>query len=344
MERTISLTRGFQKNHREVLTVDSMSNKKIKLSIIIPCYNSKDYIIQCLESIIPNMTSEMEIIIINDGSTDNSLKKIKGHLKNKSNINSTVINQENKGVSAARNLGIEIAAGEYITFIDADDIYKSDFWHEMIPLLDDKSIDIIEYDAEQFESVETNIVEYMDCSVFSGKVRIKETLQLSPSFKRCKWYPWARTFKRSLFIDNKIAFPQGKLYEDMLTIPKLYLKSKCIYGIQKPLVSYRFHSQSITQTFRQKDLSDLTWVANELSKIARESADVTKTLSPTILRIFNLIKYSLVRNKSASLSTQDQKKLRNALMVFSGNFNLSKRIKITLLPLYLNTIIRFRTK
>ncbi|MCA1920957.1 glycosyltransferase family 2 protein, partial [Buttiauxella noackiae] len=215
----------------------------MKLSIIIPCYNSAEFIEECLESVLPNIQSDMEVIVVNDGSTDNSndiIIKIAHRYPDKNLI---IINQDNAGLSAARNKGLSIASGEYISLLDSDDLFDQKFWSEVPHLLNDSSIDIIEFNAEQFENELSNIVEHIDCAVFSGKKLISSIEQLKPAFQRCKWYPWARVYKKSLFLDNNIEFPEGRLYEDMSTIPALYLKCKCIFGINKSLIWYRFHKK-----------------------------------------------------------------------------------------------------
>ncbi|OAT19480.1 putative glycosyltransferase [Buttiauxella noackiae ATCC 51607] len=314
----------------------------MKLSIIIPCYNSAEFIEECLESVLPNIQSDMEVIVVNDGSTDNSndiIIKIAHRYPDKNLI---IINQDNAGLSAARNKGLSIASGEYISLLDSDDLFDQKFWSEVPHLLNDSSIDIIEFNAEQFENELSNIVEHIDCAVFSGKKSIYSIEQLKPAFQRCKWYPWARVYKKSLFLDNNIEFPDGRLYEDMSTIPALYLKYKCIFGINKSLVWYRFHKKSITQTFRQKDISDLVYVATKLSSLSKENSEAIKIIFPTIQRIFNFIKYNLVKNKHAKFSLSEQRTLQKALMSFISEFKLSRKIQILILPVYLNTLVRIR--
>lgn len=316
----------------------------MKLSIIIPCYNSAEFIEDCLESVLPNIQSDMEVIVVNDGSTDNSSDVIKnvGHRYPDKNL--IIINQDNAGLSAARNKGLSIASGEYISLLDSDDIYDRQFWCEVPPLLNDSSIDIIEFNAEQFENELSNIVEHIDCAVFSGKKHISSIEQLKPAFQRSKWYPWARVYKKSLFLDNNIEFPNGRLYEDMSTVPALYLKCKCIFGVNKSLIWYRFHKKSITQTFRQKDISDLVYVATKLSSLSKENPEAKEIIFPTMQRVFNFIKYTLIKNKQANFPLSEQRALRKALMSFISEFKLSRKIQILILPVYLNTIVRIRKK
>ncbi|MCE1610275.1 glycosyltransferase family 2 protein [Enterobacter ludwigii] len=317
---------------------------KIKLSVVVPCYNSRDFIAECLQSVLPYMSQAIELIIVNDGSTDDSSDIIERSINNHKSNNIRVIHQKNAGLSAARNSGIKIAQGEYVAFLDSDDFYHSDFWKEVLPLINDSTIDIVEFNAEQFDGKTTNIIEHIDCSVFKGRINIASVSELTPTFKRCKWYPWARVYRTTLFHDFGIKFPTGRLYEDMSTIPAIYLHSKVIYGINKSLIWYRYHEKSITQTFRQKDLVDLVYAAKSLSLLAKDNSDRRKSLYPTAQRIFNLIKYMLVKNKGAKLPLSEQKALRCALLTFFWDFKTSRKAQVLFLPLYLNTIVRYRKK
>lgn len=316
----------------------------IKLSIVVPCYNSRDYIAECLYSILPHLSNAIELIIVNDGSTDDSSLIIEQSVKNYESKNVITIHQKNSGLSAARNKGIMSASGEYIAFLDSDDMFHSNFWSEILPVINDPTIDIVEFNAEQFDGEMTNIVEHIDCSAFHGRVDITSVTELTPAFKRCKWYPWARVYKTALFHENDVRFPTGRLYEDMSTIPAIYLHSKVIYGINKSLIWYRYHKKSITQTFRQKDLVDLVYAAKSLSLLAKDNSDRRKSLFPTAQRIFNLIKYMLVKNKGAKLPLAEQKALRCALLRFFWDFRTSRKAQVLFLPFYLNTIVRYRKK
>lgn len=316
----------------------------IKLSIIVPCYNSRDFIAECLASVLPHLSDTIELIIVNDGSTDDSADIIERSTREFKQQNIVIINQENSGISSARNSGIKLAVGEYIAFLDSDDMFHSDFWNEVLPVIDDSTIDIVEFNADQFDGNLSNIIEHIDSSVFIGRVNISSTEQLIPAFRRSKWYPWARVYKSTLFHDYNIEFPIGRLYEDMSTIPALYLHSKVIFGIAKPLIWYRYHKKSITQTFRSKDLVDLVYVTQYLASLAQDTKAIKKALFPTVQRTFNLIKYTLVRNNDAKLPVAEQKALRRALIIFIGYFRMSRKIQILMLPLYFNTIMRFRKK
>lgn len=321
-----------------------VDNQPIKISIIIPCFNSSEYIEACLLSVFPHIDEYIEVIVINDGSTDDSLDKINKLASHYHHKNINIITQNNAGLSAARNTGLTIARGNYIAFLDSDDFYHPDFWQFIPRLTDDHSIDIIEFNAEQFESSIENIIEHIDCAVFDGSITIDHIEKLYPAFRRSKWYPWARVYKAELFRENNIQFPQGRLYEDMTTVPLLYLQSKHIYSLNKSLVWYRFHSKSITQTFRPKDILDLIYVAQVLSRVSMETPSAKSVIFPTIQRVYNFIKYTIARNKYTKIKNNEWQKLKIALLPFIPYFKLSKQMQIKLLPIYINMIVRFRRK
>ena len=103
--------------------------ENISLSIIVPVYNVENYLIRCLDSLVNQTLKEIEIICINDGSKDNSLNILEEYAKKDSRI--IILNQENAGLSAARNAGMEIAKGEYIGFVDSDDWVDLDFFEKL---------------------------------------------------------------------------------------------------------------------------------------------------------------------------------------------------------------------
>lgn len=104
-----------------MLVIKGEKMETIKVSVIVPVYNVEEYIEECIESIVNQTLKEIEIIIVNDGTKDNSMKKIEKYL---SDSRIVIINKENGGISSARNAGLKIARGEYVTFIDSDDFIK----------------------------------------------------------------------------------------------------------------------------------------------------------------------------------------------------------------------------
>ena len=101
----------------------------VKVSVIIAVYNAEKYLVQCLDSVLNQTLKEIEIILVNDGSTDNSMQILEKYQKKDARVR--VINQENQGAAAARNAGMKLAVGEYLSFLDADDFFSPEMLEEM---------------------------------------------------------------------------------------------------------------------------------------------------------------------------------------------------------------------
>ncbi|MEL0654598.1 glycosyltransferase family 2 protein [Pseudoalteromonas issachenkonii] len=217
----------------------------ITLSIIIPVYNGAQYIAQTLNSIAEQVNNESEIIIINDGSTDNSLNIIEDNYKKE--INSgffKVINQTNSGVSVARNNGIKHSVGKYIAFIDADDFILPGYFNEINTAINTRSMDVIELGYIPFvENDEVNINKACYCHNSFGLLNSGDVIK--DVFSRSLFYPFLRVIKRSFF--DEYQFPVGvKFCEDLILLQNVYRSIRTIYHIEKPLYAYRLNPNGAT--------------------------------------------------------------------------------------------------
>ena len=211
------------------------------LSVIIPVYNVQDYIGECFESIIMQNTDCMEVICIDDGSTDDSGKICDEYAKKNANI--IVVHQENKGVAAARNLGLKLASGEYIAWIDPDD-YISENWFEIISVKLENSIDIVFFDytlvrnKKRIEKKFASVSQYISKDFFLEALVLDQVLQSQL---------WQKVFKKELFED--IVFPENVIcMEDYAVLHKIVLKTENIYYISESLYFYRLREKSLVNT------------------------------------------------------------------------------------------------
>ncbi|ENR5393570.1 glycosyltransferase family 2 protein [Providencia rettgeri] len=313
----------------------------IKLSIVVPCYNSEKYIEACLASVLSFMDNSVELIIINDGSTDSSENIIHNILHKYDNKNIHYIKRENGGLSKARNHGISVASGEYIAFLDADDYFDDNFYQNISPIISHSIYDIIEFDTVKFEDSEPSKTKIIPTTHYCGATTIDCIQDLYPVFKNKKWFAWSRIYKSDLFKLIGIHYPDRVLYEDMATTPKLYLKSKNIYSINKTLIHYRVNETSITQTFRRSDINSLIYVMAELSFIALIYGDeVTKMLSKTLSETLHLLKKSISRNTAAPLTHEEIYQIKQATCIFKKYLKLKDRLQLAFLKQY----CQFRTK
>jgi len=298
-----------------------MASQNILISFVVPVYNSEAFIRECLESLVEGLRDiSSEVIIINDGSQDNSKSIIQSFIKNVgNNINFIFIDQENKGPGYARNRALGIARGKYISFLDSDDILIEGFNLELKKLIADKfDYDIIEHGFIRFKELsDLSQADYSYTPLynFKGKYNLGDVLPII--FARTVWFPSIRIFKRELW--DEIRFPEEGFYEDPKTIYKLFLRAKNIFFLGSPLLGYRINHKSITQNHSAEDMKDLILFFNEINDRSSLMKIYKLRLARTISYFFHeFVSYKedyLEIRKQVSYSISDPKTLRALLFV-----------------------------
>ena len=185
------------------------------ISLIIPVYNVEKYIKECLDSITAQITDVVEVILINDGTSDNSMEIIRTNYSNYiENGQFKIIEQKNAGPSAARNNGILNASGEYIAFLDSDDILLENYFKTILKLLANNNCHVIEFTYKRFTDVK-NINDEKKVVLYPYNGSYKITTIRENIFATGVWFPSLRVYKKELF--NNINFPEGRFYEDLKT-------------------------------------------------------------------------------------------------------------------------------
>ncbi len=210
------------------------------VSIIIPAYNIEKYIGKCINSVLEQTYKNIEIIVVNDGSTDRTKAIIKEKAKADKRIR--IINQKNAGLSAARNIGIKNAKGDYIVFIDGDDFVENNFLEKLIEKTRTDKSDIV---VCSFKTIQNNN-ETIEKGYNKTATGEEATIQLLLKQDNLDVVTWNKIYKKNLFLDNNIFFPNGEIHEDSLTTYKLYSKAKKVSYIKEPLYLYYKRSGSIT--------------------------------------------------------------------------------------------------
>lgn len=209
------------------------------LSVIIPVYNSEKYLEECLNSICSQTYKDLEIICVNDGSTDNSLQILKDFENKDKRIK--VIDQANKGVSETRNVGLCNATGEYVTFVDSDDILVEDAYELALKYINE--VDVVCFGIKVFgeNSITTKSAddEYYRIK-FTGKNLLTEDILLKTDVSCCN-----KIFKMDIIKKYNIHFPTNLHYEDANLYWKYMIFSKKAYFIDKYLYNYRRRENSI---------------------------------------------------------------------------------------------------
>ncbi|EMM0109135.1 glycosyltransferase [Providencia rettgeri] len=206
------------------------------LSIIVPVYNVEQYIYQCIDSLLNQTLNNIEIIIVNDGSTDSSMKIVESFIDDRI----IVINKQNGGLSSARNIGMQHATGSYIAFLDSDDWVDKNAYKILYETAIKHSSDIVS--CGYFMAYPDKFIEVPSTPIININFLIR------PEFiKNIKVSAWDKIYKRELFVKSNITYPLGLYYEDTPTTIPLLFSANTVTIISEPLIYYRQREGSITK-------------------------------------------------------------------------------------------------
>lgn len=222
--------------------------KMPKISVIIPVYNVEQYLRKCLDSVVTQTFKDIEIICINDGSTDGSLEILKEYANKDSRI--VLIDTENKGQAAARNIGLKKANGEYIAFVDSDDYIEKETYEFAMKYI--KSADIIVWGIKVFgehalEQRKSDNKYYQ--LKYKGTIKTSTDVILKTDCSVCN-----KLFKNEILRKKRIIFPEGLHYEDALFWMEYAINSNNIHFIDAYFYNYRRRQDStMSKTFKRGD-------------------------------------------------------------------------------------------
>lgn len=277
-----------------------------KISVIIPVYNVDTFLCRCIESVIDNTYKNLEIICINDGSTDKSLQILNAFAKNDPRI--IIINQENSGVSNSRNVGMRSATGEYIAFIDADDWVHPEYFEILLKGIKENNADIVicEYEKKPCYDLDTKeYTSYSDTKFTELEYSNLDTPHTLRSFV------WGRLYKKSLFenrpFNEKISYMEDKDLALSLLCDYENLK---IYTTAAPLYYYFVRRNSLSNS------ADILKTVTSLNYILNRADDYADFNSKAIY-IDEALRYSLIvynRAKSDKSSAKEDRKAAKNLI------------------------------
>lgn len=304
-----------------------MMNEKPLISVIVPIYNVANYIRSCVSSILHQTYDNLEIILVNDGSTDDSMEQISDLISDSRII---VFHQENQGLSATRNVGIEKASGEYLTFVDSDDSLTTDAIEKLYQA-------IIKYDVSLSIG---SVVRKKDQEIYAKIIFDDEVLDLenllyptdSVPKNTIKITAWGKLYHRDLF--ENIRYPKGCIHEDEYTTYKLYLAAKKAATISDIIYEKDFREGSIMNTSVSIKNADCLYAFKEKVQIFEKEG--LKAIYP----------YSSYRFYAERLLTLGQKQGDKALCrivrknYWFGFNKISNPRKIRTLSIFMRYLIR----
>ncbi len=242
----------------------TVSDKKL-ISVIVPVYNSRDYLPESIQSILAQTYPFLEVILVDDGSTDGSAQICDDFSVKDNRV--SVIHKTNGGQSEARNCGLDAASGEYIGFVDSDDTVEPEIYEKLLGnmLKENAQISccgtklVFQNGSESFYCSDKSLYK-----VYSGR----EALAAFTDNKLITGSLCDKLFSRSVFEDLRLK--KGSIYEDYLAVPYCLLKAERIVYTAKPLYNYRYTPQSTMRGHRSLRLYDIVPVCAQLVDLYRE--------------------------------------------------------------------------
>lgn len=304
-----------------------MKNIDKKISIIVPVYKVEQYIRRCLDSILMQTYSNLEIILIDDGSPDLCGQICDEYAEKDDRIK--VIHQKNAGLSAARNAGIEVATGEYFSFVDSDDFVYKDYCKVLLNIAEKNhaSIAVCEHVRTTEDFLKPQDKKY------SVIVRNKKEAMHHLICNENTNYVWGKIYKRELF--QNIRFLSGRLYEDIAIMYQLMDQCDCVAYVDAPYYGYYDNLNSIIQKVDTKTLFQvlLAWY-EQYQFCSKKYQELTKPCLKKMLHYYLLsYSYALSTNddyliKAYNLVREDRHK-----MFLAGNWKYKiKYILVMIFP------------
>lgn len=271
-----------------------MENNNIKVSVIIPVYNTEKYVREAVDSISKQTLKELEIILVNDGSTDYSLNILNELSAKDKRIQ--VFSQANQGASIARNTGIANAHGKYVYFMDSDDLLEEDAMELCFRKCEDEQLDFVFFDALSFvdgnldkvPSLHYHRTEKLEDKTYTGNDVFRLQLQnreFTPS-------PCLSFIRKKLLDNSNLRFYPGIVHEDQLFTVSLYLQAEKVGCIKRSFFHRRLRENSImTREFSSRNLKGYFTVVQEILKLQKSipTPAIRQTIDLYLTQMLNAI-------------------------------------------------------
>ena len=283
------------------------------ISIIIPCFNAEKTLEKCLKSVVQQSYANLEIIIIDDGSTDETSLIYNKFQSNDERI--LVLKQQNSGVSKARNTGVKAATGDYICFVDSDDWAELNYCSELYSLLVGENADISIVEAS-YEDENGNVL----CNKPTSEEKIfdgNRALVLLLEDREIQSHPWGKLFKADLL--KNVHFPENlKCFEDYSTLFKIFNKAVKVVKSNKKLYHYIQREDSLSHNLSPATAYQFFLAIMEVFEFWRNSAKVgdRNKIVKNIVRKLLMVLKRITRNTKGDEMKSEKEEIRRAFNSF----------------------------
>ena len=312
-----------------------------QFSIIVPIYNIGKYIEKCIDSILMQSFCNYELILVNDGSTDNSLEKI---YKYKVDNRITIISKKNGGLSSARNEGIKHAKGEYIMFIDGDDfLADGNCLNDLAKILKDSKPDVIQYVMSQYFEKNNKVIDgkQLPNTNTNSKTKVLDELNKSSliSVSACD-----KIVKTSIIKKEKIFFEKKLLCEDIDWSLRLYNKINTIKLLNRRIYIYRQQREGSISSNKNKQLAESLYsIIKKWSEYKYNDKKIEKIYSEIISYWYLILRVNFRKKDYSPIIIRFFKENDKKILKNKQNNKVKKAYKLSRLIGYKNTIIVLKT-
>ncbi len=202
------------------------------LSIVVNMYNTAKYMPKCMDSLLEQdiLPSDYEIILVNDGSTDNSLSMANEYQNRSEELELfpkiKIVNQENKGLAAARNAGVDVAEGKYLCFVDPDDYIEKNSLNELLSIMEEKNLDILRFNYQKVDEEYNNLPDFQSEAEFDYSEGIMTGIDFLKNRLGIACYVWPYIYRLDLIKSNNIRFIETCYFDDTPWLPRVMQKAQ----------------------------------------------------------------------------------------------------------------------
>lgn len=297
------------------------------ISVIVPVFNVEKYIDRCIGSILAQTYKKLEIIIVDDGSNDSSGTIIDKYANEDNRIK--VIHKSNGGLSDARNAGLSIATGSFLTFIDSDDYIEPNYIKNLLYALRNTGADISMCDLKLFYEHDNEAYD-MEPSLELSEVVLDQEEAIKRALKmQLRQSAWAKLYRADLF--SSIRFPKGKIYEDLAVFYRLLLESQRVVIINSKDYNYQIRAGSIMQSgFSEKQLVEIEIIDEEMDIVEKHYPKLKKLISGRRIYSYLLVIKRMSKCSERSKYKDQIKNIRRRTIEISRSLIMEKSIPLAL--------------